>query len=64
MCGPILERLSCHPELWLDLVRNFRKRFRQEVGRPDSIKTFQQIRRSRRPINNGPVLNGNHHDGA
>ena len=49
-CGPILERLSCHPELWLDLVRNFRKRFRQEVGRPDSIKTFQQIRRSRRPV--------------
>ncbi len=31
-CAPILERLSCSSESWLDLVKHFRKRFRTEAG--------------------------------
>ena len=31
-CAPILDRLDCSEETWFDLVRNFRKRFRNEAG--------------------------------
>lgn len=31
-CAPVLERLQCDAETWLDFVKNFRKRFRNEAG--------------------------------
>ena len=44
-CDPILERLDCSAESWLDLVQNFRKRFR------NSLQTAKSARRSRRHAN-------------
>jgi hypothetical protein len=38
-CAPILKRLNCGPQLWLNLVRNFRKRFRREAGLPETRRT-------------------------
>jgi len=32
-CAPILERLQCSGETWIDLVKNFRKRLRR-LSRP------------------------------
>ncbi|MEN9556977.1 MAG: hypothetical protein RLZZ232_3263, partial [Planctomycetota bacterium] len=43
---PILERLDCTVESWLDLVRNFRKRFRTEAGRPNSLAGVSALRRA------------------
>ena len=45
---PILERLDCSSETWLDLVKNFRKRFRTEAGRPSTLQGVSSLRRSRR----------------
>jgi REP element-mobilizing transposase RayT len=42
---PILTRLDCSPEIWLDLVKNFRRRFRTEAGRPETLKPIQAHRR-------------------
>ena len=47
-CAPILDRLECSAETWLDFVQNFRKRFRVEAGLAKSLKTFRSVRQSRR----------------
>ncbi|MEJ7596105.1 MAG: hypothetical protein WKF77_31730, partial [Planctomycetaceae bacterium] len=44
----ILERLDCSAESWLDLVQNFRKRFRTEAGLAKSLQSVSSARRSRR----------------
>ncbi len=49
--APILERLDCSAESWLDLVKNFRKRFRTEAGRPATLQSVSTLRRSRRHAN-------------
>ena len=49
--GPILERLDCSAESWLDLVQNFRKRFRTEAGRPATLQNASSLRRTRRHAN-------------
>jgi hypothetical protein len=41
---PILTRLDCSPDTWLDLVQNFRHRFRTEAGRPETLQTVRQLR--------------------
>ena len=43
---PILERLDCTVDSWLDLVRNFRRRFRTEAGRPNSLAGVSALRRA------------------
>ncbi len=40
-CAPILERLECSPETWLDFVQNFRLRFRNEAGLPTSRQAYR-----------------------
>jgi REP element-mobilizing transposase RayT len=45
-CAPILERLECSAEIWLDFVKNFRKRFRNEAGLPQNRQLFRKSRRS------------------
>ncbi|MEY3176262.1 MAG: hypothetical protein RLZZ436_4176 [Planctomycetota bacterium] len=42
---PILTRLDCSIETWLDLVKNFRRRFLTEAGRPETLQGVSQIRR-------------------
>jgi REP element-mobilizing transposase RayT len=42
---PILTRLDCSPETWLDLVQNFRLRFRTEAGRAETLQTVGELRR-------------------
>jgi len=42
--APLQERLECSGESWLDLVKNFRKRFRTEAGLSRSVASFR-IRR-------------------
>lgn len=42
---PILTRLECSVESWLDLIRNFSRRFVTEVGRPETLATVQRLRR-------------------
>ncbi|MFM8475757.1 MAG: hypothetical protein ACKOEO_08155, partial [Planctomycetaceae bacterium] len=49
--GPILTRLDCSLETWLDLIRNFRRRFVTEAGRPESLQTVSQLRRDCRQSN-------------
>ena len=48
---PILERLDCSAESWLDLVQNFRKRFRTEAGLAKSLQSVSSAHRSRRHAN-------------
>ena len=45
---PMLERLHCSRETWLDLVRNFRKRFRVEIGLPTTLPSVSTRRRTNR----------------
>jgi hypothetical protein len=45
---PILERLQCSSESWVDLVKNFRKRFRVEIGLPTTLQSISSRRRSHR----------------
>ncbi len=45
---PILERLDCTADSWLDLVRNFRRRFRTEAGRPEVLQSVSTLRRTYR----------------
>src|SRR6185503_2435130 len=40
-CAPILERLNCSAETWLDYVKNFRKRFRNAAGLAASQHSFR-----------------------
>ena len=47
-CAPILDRLDCNEETWFDLVKNFRKRFRNEAGSLLSVRAFRSQRRERR----------------
>ena len=42
---PILTRLDCSPETWLDLMANFRRRFPTEAGRAETLQTVQHLRR-------------------
>ena len=49
--APILDRLDCSAESWLDLVRNFRKRFRTEAGRAVTLQNVSSIRRACRHAN-------------
>jgi len=44
-CAPILERFELNAESWLDFVKNFRKRFRNEAGLPNSRQSFSTSRR-------------------
>ena len=45
---PILERLHCTAEMWLDYVQNFRQRFRHEVGLASARQAFRETLKSRR----------------
>jgi len=45
---PLLERLQCSRETWLDLVRIFRKRFRVEIGLPRTLQSVSSRRRTNR----------------
>ena len=47
-CAPILERLDCSAETWVDFVKNFRKRFRNEAGLALSRQAFRTTRRESR----------------
>lgn len=49
-CSPILERLDCSGETWLDFVKNFRKRFRSEAGLPQSRRAFRTFRHRSRAM--------------
>ena len=49
--SPILDRLDCSSESWLDLVKNFRKRFRTEAGRAATLQSVSSIRRACRRAN-------------
>jgi REP element-mobilizing transposase RayT len=42
---PILTRLECSLESWLDMIRNFSRRFVTEVGRPETLAIAQRLRR-------------------
>lgn len=44
-------RFDCSAESWLDLVKNFRKRYRTEAGRPATLQSVSSRRRSRRHAN-------------
>ena len=47
-CAPILDRLECSAETWLDFVRNFRKRFRGEAGLLRNRQLYRTHRRQSR----------------
>jgi len=47
-CAPILDRLKLNAETWLDLVKNFRKRFRNEAGLTQNRQTFRLTRHQTR----------------
>jgi REP element-mobilizing transposase RayT len=47
----ILSRLECSAESWVEMVRNFRKMFRTEAGKPDALRTASSLRRSCRVAN-------------
>jgi hypothetical protein len=47
----ILSRLECSAESWVEMVRNFRRMFRTEAGRPDTLRTASSLRRSCRVAN-------------
>lgn len=51
---PILERLDCSQAVWLDLVRNFRGRFRRLAGRPESLRLAERRRRLSQQIQPPP----------
>ena len=46
-CQPLFQRLQYDGETWLEWVKNFRQRFRNEVGRPTSRQAFKADRRVR-----------------
>ena len=45
---PVFERLQCTSESWLDLVKNFRRRFRVEIGLPMTLQPVSSRRRANR----------------
>ena len=50
---PMLERLQCSEESWLDLLKNFRKRFRVEIGLPATLQDAFSRRRLNRTAAQG-----------
>jgi hypothetical protein len=46
---PILERLQCSAEVWLDYVNNFRERFRNEAGLATSRYAYRNRARPGQP---------------
>jgi REP element-mobilizing transposase RayT len=52
--APILTRLDCSLESWLDLIRNFRRRFPTEAGRPETLLSVSQLRRNYRRSSQRP----------
>ncbi|MEI7699918.1 MAG: transposase, partial [Planctomycetia bacterium] len=46
--APILERLECSADLWLDYIRSFRKLFRNEAGLAANCRAFRGQRRLNR----------------
>jgi REP element-mobilizing transposase RayT len=57
----ILTRLDCSLEAWLDLVKNFRRRFPTEAGRPETLLTVTQLRRDCRRSNQHSLHIAPHH---
>ena len=51
---PILGRLDCRQAVWLELVKNFRRRFRRLAGRPESLRLAVQPRRPQQQIYAAP----------
>ena len=49
----MLERLECSSESWLDLVKNFLKRFRVRIGVSAILQTVSSGRRSHRITDQG-----------
>jgi REP element-mobilizing transposase RayT len=47
----ILERLDCSVDTWLSMVRNFRRMFKTEAGKPESLAGISSLRRSCRVAN-------------
>jgi len=45
---PILARLECSFDTWMDLVKNFRRRFPTEAGRPETLQSVSRLRRHHR----------------
>jgi hypothetical protein len=45
--APLLDRLECSGESWLDLVKNFRRRFRTEAGLARSVASIRTLRQTR-----------------
>ena len=41
-CAPFLERLECSPEIWLDFVKHFHLRFRNEAGLASSRQSYRE----------------------
>ncbi|MFM7037515.1 MAG: transposase [Planctomycetaceae bacterium] len=50
----ILTRLDCSTDTWLDLIRNFRRRFLTEAGRPETLQSVAQLRRHCRGTHHRP----------
>jgi len=47
-CAPIFDRLECNAERWVDFVKNFRKRSRNNAGLTQSLQAFRSTRRESR----------------
>jgi hypothetical protein len=45
-CAPILQRLECSAEIWLDFVKHFHLRFRNEAGLASSRQSYRERLRS------------------
>jgi hypothetical protein len=52
--SPILQRLDCGHVFWVELVRNFRRRFRRAAGRPETLLTAKLRRPSTQQIQPPP----------
>jgi hypothetical protein len=52
--SPILQRLDCGHVFWVELVRNFRRRFRRAAGRPETLLTVKLRRPSTQQIQPPP----------
>jgi hypothetical protein len=42
------EKVQCSRETWVDLVKNFRKRFRVEIGLPTTLQSVSSRRQTNR----------------
>jgi len=50
----IISRLDCSIETWMDLVKNFRRRFLTEAGRPATLQSISRLRRHCRGTHRRP----------